>query len=470
MADLDQFIPLRVETMDDIRARLDADVNAGIDPEDAAFIDTTPGGEYFDVTQAIALEIERLWDFAANDVPAAMFLETAWGDYLDAHGATITEPRKEANPAAGYLVFTGDDGTLIPTGTEVSTVQTDPDADPVSFVTIESGTISGGTLTLAASQEMDPTIGGAVGNVPSGSVTLLLSGLDGISAVTNPEAMTDGTDIESDEQYRERLELENSAAQGAGSQADYQRWALANPGVGNVRVGPQWNGVNTVRLEITDVDNMPTTTALRDELQAEIDPFAASTTLNGGITLPTGTIAVHDLTGFAASGRVYINDQLVSYTGKSASTGAGNLTGCTGGTGAQSDGSAVVQSGMGDGLAPVGTMVTVGTPSVLTIDIGATIALDDGYSLDGSGGTIAVESQIDEVLDEYINGLPPGGENPPGVESPVGSGTVLLNRVRARIHSVPGVYDVSGLTLNGSGANVTVGATQIPKVGTVSLA
>ena len=51
--------------------------------------------------------------------------------------------------------------------------------------------------------------------------------------------------------------------------------------------------------------------------------YLTSTIIAGDTTIP-----VADLTNFPTSGTVYIDNELVSYTGKSATTGAGNLTGC----------------------------------------------------------------------------------------------------------------------------------------------
>jgi hypothetical protein len=68
--------------------------------------------------------------------------------------------------------------------------------------------------------------------------------------------------------------------------------------------------------------------------------FDAHTTINGGITLPTGTITVVSTSTFAASGNITIGAQTVAYTGKTGTT----FTGCTGGTGAVANGANVTQS------------------------------------------------------------------------------------------------------------------------------
>jgi uncharacterized phage protein gp47/JayE len=66
--------------------------------------------------------------------------------------------------------------------------------------------------------------------------------------------------------------LELSAPQGAGNIGDYQRWALAYPGVGYASVFPLWNGPGTVRVIITDPRNGPVPPAVVTGLQVELDP------------------------------------------------------------------------------------------------------------------------------------------------------------------------------------------------------
>lgn len=58
--------------------------------------------------------------------------------------------------------------------------------------------------------------------------------------------------------------------------------------------------------------------------------LAVATQLNGGVTLPTGTVTVDDTSTFPSSGNFVTFGQTVAYTGKTGTT----FTGCTGGTGA----------------------------------------------------------------------------------------------------------------------------------------
>lgn len=372
-----------METTDTIRARIDADVNAGVDPIDPAFVDTTEGGLYFDLTQPIVLEIERLWDALSAEVPAVMFPAFAWGDYLDEWGVTTNVPRKAAVAAAGTVTFTGAIGTLIGTGTVVSPLQTDPDAAPPNFATTTSAVIGGGgtvDVPIAA------TTPGSKGNVAAGTITLLLSPNGGIAAVTNATATSGGQEVETDDSYRERILLEFSQAQGAGNQADYLRWALAYPGVGHATVQPIWSGAGTVRVIVTDVDNNPTAGAVVTGLQAQLDPTP----------------------------------------------------------------------GAGAGLAPIGAIVTVATPTLVAVNTSATVTFDAGYSLDGTAGTVATRTAITAAIADYVNSLNPGQ-------------TVYLRHVESRFFAVKGVLDVSSLLLNGAASNVTIGGLQVADMGTVTL-
>lgn len=383
MPDVTTRIPLLSVTLAEIRARVDADANAGLAPDDGSFIDTTIGGFYWDLTQPVLLEIARLWDFASAEVPAAIYVAFSWGENLDDHGETIGVPRKDAAYATGAVTFKGEVGTLIGNGTQVGTAQTDPEVEPPSYVTTEAGTVPGsGELTL----DVKAAEKGSASNVAAGAAEFLLSPTEGINTVENAEAITGGADVETDASYRARLLLELGAAQGAGNVADYKRWALAYPGVGFVTVTPLWSGAGTVLVVITDEENNPVSATVREGLQKELDPVP----------------------------------------------------------------------GKGEGKAPVGAEVTVQTPTGKKVTVEAHLELQAGYSYDGAGGTIAIRSDLERVLSEYIDRLAPGED-------------VLLNKAESRFFNVEGVTNFTTVKLNGSAANVVVGSSEVAEMSTVTL-
>ncbi len=84
----------------------------------------------------------------------------------------------------------------------------------------------------------------------------------------------------------------------------------------NVRRGLHGTKLATHSTGTANVVNVPFDTIVRTTLTA--DPGTSGTTL-----------ALTDTTGFPASGLVRVEEEVIEYTGRSTSSGAGNLTGCT---------------------------------------------------------------------------------------------------------------------------------------------
>lgn len=292
VTDFTDFVPIREVTVDDIRARFDADVNAGRVPGDPDYWDTVDGGWYSDLRNACALAFARLYDFLAGEVVASMFPATTFGQYLDRWGETLQVPRKDEVKATGEVTFEGIEGFVIPSGTKVSTVQTDTENDPISFVTTEDGTITGGEITVGIEAE----VAGSAGNVGIGTITILISPIgDSITSLTNEGPTSSGSEVESDELYSARIILEFEPGQGAGTQNDYRRWALAFPGVGFATVEPFWAGPGTVRVTVTDQFNNPVSGAVVSGLQTLLDPIPGEgeglAPVGASVTVATPTVA-----------------------------------------------------------------------------------------------------------------------------------------------------------------------------------
>ena len=140
MTDVVDLTEVFSETLARVRARMDADANAGLIATDPAFIDIREGTFYWDMTQPSAMECARLWD-AMTETVAAAFPSTAWGDYLDEHGATFGLTRDPAVAATRPLTFIADQPTLVAAGTMASSIES-ATGDTITFQTTESGTTS----------------------------------------------------------------------------------------------------------------------------------------------------------------------------------------------------------------------------------------------------------------------------------------------------------------------------------------
>lgn len=315
MADLIDSFPLVRETPESIRARMLADTNAGIDPSDPLYADVLPGSVWDDMARADALEFDRLYDRAINEVPAAAMPGLATGVWLDGWADVVDLQRKVATPATGVATFTGDDGTDVPTGTQVSTEAPTPDADPITFQVTTPGTISGGSIDLPIAA----VDAGSAGNVAANAVTLMDSEVD--ATVTNAAAISGGSDVETDEQLQGRVTRKLKGTNGAGNQDYYLNIALNEPGVGFATIEPNTPSLGHVKVSITDSANHPfATTTVIDSLQAKLDP-SGSAAQGAGLSTIGATVVVSTPTTTA----VAVSATLVLATGYSIDGAGGTI-------------------------------------------------------------------------------------------------------------------------------------------------
>lgn len=158
-------------------------------------------------------------------------------DYLERHGAVYGVTRQEAGAWTGTLTFTGVNTTVVPEGTIATR------ADGAVYMTTAAGTISGGTVTVAAEAE----VAGADGNVDDATeLTLGVSIVGVYSTVTVAATTTAGTDEETDAELRERILQRIQETPQGGSADDYERWAREVDGVFRARAVPLARGAGTV--------------------------------------------------------------------------------------------------------------------------------------------------------------------------------------------------------------------------------
>lgn len=100
--------------------------------------------------------------------------------------------------------------------------------------------------------------------------------------------------------------------------------------------------------------------------------------------------------------------------------------------------------GMGNGVAPIGAIVTVTTASEKTIDVSATVTLKSGYT---------DTAHLDGVLEQYFKEISYDKLNVPYMSV----GSALLN--------ANGVDGITNLTLNGGTADIALGEEEIPVLG-----
>lgn len=239
---------------EDIHERMMANL-----PED---IDDTPGGFPYDMTMPSAIEKSELIEFHLVRALMIAFPQYAWDGWLDMHGQQVHITRHKGKHATGILQIEGEPDTEIEKGT-VFLVPATEDSSAIEFKTDEdciigeSGVVQIGITAIES---------GADSNVKARSISIMEEPVDEVTGITNPEAITDGTATESDDDYYDRIatEYENSRTF-LGNDADYIRWAQ-EAGAGDCIVDAAADGPGTVKLVLVDQNGQPASKKLLEDV------------------------------------------------------------------------------------------------------------------------------------------------------------------------------------------------------------
>lgn len=93
--------------------------------------------------------------------------------------------------------------------------------------------------------------------------------------------------------------------------------------------GPDGNWVFVHRMKNNNINDEAYMRSGNLPVRYSIENDSPVTSLSSAIDASQTTIPVTDLSFFPTAGTLYIDNEIIKYTGKSATTGAGNFTGCT---------------------------------------------------------------------------------------------------------------------------------------------
>jgi uncharacterized phage protein gp47/JayE len=183
-------------------------------------------------------------DFLADQI----FPDTATDEYMTRHGSLFGITRTPATYATGNVVFTGTNATVIPEGTLLRR----PD-DGAEYETDADGTIASGTATIAVTASE----AGEDGNADVGTTLNLVTPISGVtSAATVASGGLDGgTDEETDDALRVRVQERMADQPHGGKESDYVTWAKEVSGVTRAWVYPLELGVGTVTVRFVRDDD-----------------------------------------------------------------------------------------------------------------------------------------------------------------------------------------------------------------------
>ena len=172
--------------------------------------------------EAIVLIIvhqRSLIDYAAKQ----NLLAYAEGDYLDHIGALLGVTRLSASKALTTLKFTLSEAQLsavtIPEGTRAS-----PGGGDILFATVEDAEIAAGDTEITITAEC--TLAGTPGNnYVAGQIKTLVDPFPYEMSVVNMTMSYGGSNVENDENYRERIQIAPESFSVAGSAGAYKYFA-----------------------------------------------------------------------------------------------------------------------------------------------------------------------------------------------------------------------------------------------------
>lgn len=270
------------ESADSIHARMLQQAPAGVSAVEGDF--------FWDATRPTAEEQERLVGLKMANILKLVFPQTSYEQYLEYLGECRGVFKNPATNATGVLKITGEASTYIKKNSIFSSIATE-DIEAIEYITLEECYIGdNGEVTV----NVECSQAGTVGNAPKNTITVLVTNISGIASVTNEVDFRNGTDIEDEENFRERVldSYENEAS--SGSIGHYIQWTKEVDGVGRVYVTPEWNGPGTVKVSILDKNGDIANKELIDKVQRYIAPGGK----NRGGKAPIGalvTVATPDI-------------------------------------------------------------------------------------------------------------------------------------------------------------------------------
>lgn len=237
-------------------------------------LDMSAGNHAYNLTMPSALIVSELCEFVLPEVIKLIIPEFSYGEFLDGHARRNGLSRRAASAASGELTITGNPSTVIPEGSLFSTASVNGEPS-VDYRTLAAATIpETGSVTVV----VECTQTGTIGNTAEDTIVHTASRITGITAVTNEEPLTGGTEEESDESLITRI-VEYDRSQGenyVGSASDYKRWAMSVSGVGTATIIAAQDNSGLVTIILTDANGVPATeqlcTSVYDYIMRPDDP------------------------------------------------------------------------------------------------------------------------------------------------------------------------------------------------------
>lgn len=222
---------------------------------------TSKGSFARDIIMSCAIEMVK----EENDYLSQLdkrLIDTATGTDLDVSCADKAIIRREAIKATGTVKITGANGSIIKKGYIVINSSTATEYEILEEKTIEN---------ISTIVKIQCTKAGKIGNCEVGQINKFSQEYNGLSKVENLENITNGKDIETDEELRIRALEYIRKPRISWNQYVFEDKAKEVEGVEHSHCIPRFNGAGTVKLVITQKDTETVSEELKEKVKSYID-------------------------------------------------------------------------------------------------------------------------------------------------------------------------------------------------------
>ena len=250
------------KTYEEIKQRVLSNTNIDVDKREGSFLNN--------MASPLSYELAKFY-IEQQDLVNMAFVKNGYFNYLDAKCEEYGISRKQGTKAVGEVIFTGENGTLISNGTMLF-------VDDLYFVVLNDATITENQTELV----VEALEVGKQYNLLANTRLTLTEPINGVNDIYVKSNFENGTDIESDEDLRERFFTTIKKSYTSGNVAHYEMWTLEVNGTGACNVYPLKNGKGTVEIVITNSDMLGASSELIENVKANIEekrPIGASVTV-----------------------------------------------------------------------------------------------------------------------------------------------------------------------------------------------
>ena len=238
------------KTYEEIKQRVLSNTNIDVDKREGSFLNN--------MASPLSYELAKFY-IEQQDLVNMAFVKNGYFNYLDIKCEEYGISRKQGTKSVGEVIFTGENGTLISNGTILV-------ADDLYFVVLNDATIAENQAELV----VEAFEVGKQYNLLANTRLTLTEPINGVNDIYVKSNFENGTDIESDEDLRERFFTTIKKSYTSGNVAHYEMWTLEVDGTGACKVYPLKNGNGTVEIVITNSDMLGASSALIENVKANI--------------------------------------------------------------------------------------------------------------------------------------------------------------------------------------------------------